>query len=209
MRLSRLWSTTAASVGRPMSESKVPCQTCGADAPSPQPPPPGSANCPSCFGEAPISIARWLCLATKPCPAVHSIEGNSCGENRCEGTMRVPLLDPALARQPCPSGIVVSEWDTAMSGSPGWGHHRTKKNGTSDYRCPKCHGQAFIPTEDGMKLVLALSKAGWDVAFYHHKDGEPDVIIEKEHEGAFGSNGEGIETLRLAAYLALSMKEAQ
>ena len=82
-----------------------------------------------------------LALLEKDCP-----EGAPAG--------KVPLLDPALVREPCAWGIGEESYD----------HRLCAKN---LYRNKEivCDGRGWFPSNDPMDWVRALNKAGYNVSF--------------------------------------------
>ena len=64
----------------------------------------------------------------------------------CDGTGKVPLLDPALVRKECKCG---SKFQNHAVISCGYG----------------CHDRGWSPSPNDMDWVRALNKAGYDVAY--------------------------------------------
>ena len=95
-----------------------------------------------------------LALLEKDCP-----EGAPAG--------KVPLLDPALVREPCAWGIGEESYD----------HKLCAKN---PYRNKEtvCEGRSWLPSDDVMDWVRALNKAGYAVTFIHDGRAQVDNLTD-------------------------------
>ena len=98
----------------------------------------------------------------------------------CDGTGKVPLLDPNLVRKSC-------RWCGSIAQHP-VGYH--------------CEGRAWVPSEREMDWVRALTKVGWNITF----PSSGGVRVRRDYY----SNSIGGETLFEAAAQALgvTVKEA-
>ena len=86
--------------------------------------------------------------------------------SKCAGKGKVPLLDPALVRKPCPNPYCKNGWD-------------------SKWACPTCKGRGWMPSPDILDWIRALNKENLRITFFPgptveiRRDCIPYLDIEK------------------------------
>ena len=93
--------------------------------------------------------------------------------NTCGGTGKVPLLDPALVRKPCP-GVSPDDF-----GCVTW-IDAYKQELHMAGRCP-CEGRGWFPSNNQMDWVRALNKLGLDVA-YRSRSPVDEVDVYEDYD---------------------------
>ena len=119
--------------------------------------------CSECHGN-PV-VDTWICQGRMLC---------------CNGTGKVPLLDPELVRKPCPCEYIYDGINHYLDASDG---NRCCKLQIYDLghrldTCDACQGRNWVPSPDILDWVWALNKEGWRVSTKRHDRADGDGFFE-------------------------------
>ena len=91
-----------------------------------------------------INLPLAIALLKKNCPDCYHGEAPTrvCGCPTCNGTGKVPLLDPDLVRKPCPRLLGREQTD-----------------------CSYCQSNGWVPSPDLLDWIRAVNRAGYVVMF--------------------------------------------